>query len=56
MSWLQAFTFAVHGEYDMLLHVQRSMDKYRGKTAAPDAVKSAKAIMKSIDEYCVKEQ
>lgn len=53
-----AFTFAVHGEYDMLLHVQRSMDKHRGKTAegGTDAVKLAKAIMKSIDEYCVKEQ
>mmetsp|Transcript_1092 Transcript_1092/g.2328 ORF Transcript_1092/g.2328 Transcript_1092/m.2328 type:complete len:362 (-) Transcript_1092:51-1136(-) len=53
-----AFTFAVHGEYDMLLHVQRSMDKCRGKTAegGADAVKLAKAIMKSIDEYCVKEQ
>ena len=58
MSRLQAFTFAVHGEYDMLLHVQRSMDKHRGKTAegGTDAVKLAKAIMKSIDEYCVKEQ
>jgi len=58
MSRLQAFTFAVHCEYDMLLHVQRSMDKHRGKTAegGTDAVKLAKAIMKSIDEYCVKEQ
>lgn len=65
-----AFTFQVHAEYDLLLHVQRALDRRRGgggrgggrpgSTSGPgprpDAVALSRAIMASVDEYCLKEQ
>ena len=62
-----AFTFQVHAEYDLLLHIQKDLDKHR--RAVEDRygdinnnhdqmsdVNLSKTIMKSVDEYCQTKQ
>ncbi|KAL7461876.1 hypothetical protein ACHAXS_002282 [Conticribra weissflogii] len=54
-----AFTFSVNAEYDLLLHIQRSLDdssRSSGSIASLSDLESSKIIMKSIDEYCLKKQ
>ncbi|KAL7519301.1 hypothetical protein ACHAWX_004086 [Stephanocyclus meneghinianus] len=64
-----AFTFQVHAEYDLLLHVQKDLDRYHHKVArgalssslgATSDVKQelepAQIIMKSVDTYCLGKQ
>jgi predicted O-methyltransferase YrrM len=61
-----AFTFQVHAEYDLLLHVQKDLDRYNQKvrrnsfTALSSDVTAelepARIIMKSIDNYCLRKQ
>mmetsp|Transcript_9713 Transcript_9713/g.18065 ORF Transcript_9713/g.18065 Transcript_9713/m.18065 type:complete len:373 (+) Transcript_9713:85-1203(+) len=54
-----AFTFSVNAEYDLLLHIQRSLDdafRSSGSAASVSDIESSKIIMKSIDEYCLKKQ
>eukprot|EP00585_Thalassiosira_rotula_P002738 CAMPEP_0196145232 /NCGR_PEP_ID=MMETSP0910-20130528/19596_1 /TAXON_ID=49265 /ORGANISM="Thalassiosira rotula, Strain GSO102" /LENGTH=334 /DNA_ID=CAMNT_0041407125 /DNA_START=26 /DNA_END=1027 /DNA_ORIENTATION=+ len=56
-----AFTFQVHAEYDLLLHIQKDLDKHRnmrrgqGKSSSDD-VELSRLIMKSVDEYCLQKQ
>ena len=62
-----AFTFQVHAEYDLLLHVQKDLDRYNQKSqrrstssavTADDSaeLEPARIIMKSIDNYCLRKQ
>ncbi|KAL7527655.1 hypothetical protein ACHAWF_002261 [Thalassiosira exigua] len=63
-----AFTFAVHAEYDLLLHVQRDVDAHRralkngkgeGDNKADEDfadVLLSRAILRSVDQYCLKKQ
>ena len=62
-----AFTFQVHAEYDLLLHIQKDLDKHRrsvedrygdisnGHDQMSD-VNLSKTIMRSVDEYCQTKQ
>lgn len=50
-----AFTFQVHAEYDLLLHVKKDLfllDNQRDS----DCIRLSEHIMHSIDEYCLKKQ
>lgn len=50
-----AFTFQVHTEYDLLLHVKKDlflMDNQRDG----DCIRISEHIMHSVDEYCLKKQ
>ena len=49
-----AFTFQVHAEYDLLLHVQKSLDRTRRSNA--NNIKLSQLIMRSVDDYCLKKQ
>mmetsp|Transcript_33101 Transcript_33101/g.80081 ORF Transcript_33101/g.80081 Transcript_33101/m.80081 type:complete len:419 (-) Transcript_33101:166-1422(-) len=59
-----AFTFQVHAEYDLLLHVQKDLDKHRravaerkdGNNASLSDVELSNIIMRSFDEYCLRKQ
>eukprot|EP00579_Thalassiosira_antarctica_P018862 CAMPEP_0201963804 /NCGR_PEP_ID=MMETSP0904-20121228/9600_1 /ASSEMBLY_ACC=CAM_ASM_000553 /TAXON_ID=420261 /ORGANISM="Thalassiosira antarctica, Strain CCMP982" /LENGTH=447 /DNA_ID=CAMNT_0048510523 /DNA_START=27 /DNA_END=1371 /DNA_ORIENTATION=+ len=52
-----AFTFQVHAEYDLLLHVQKDLDKHRSKDdALLSDIQLSKIILRSIDEYCLQKQ
>mmetsp|Transcript_12240 Transcript_12240/g.23376 ORF Transcript_12240/g.23376 Transcript_12240/m.23376 type:complete len:395 (+) Transcript_12240:241-1425(+) len=50
-----AFTFQVHAEYDLLLHIQKDLDKHRSR-AKSSSVELSRMIMKSVDEYCLQKQ
>ena len=49
-----AFTFQVNAEYDLLLHIQKGLDK-NGRRNLSD-VELSKIIMRSVDEYCLRKQ
>ncbi|KAL7540650.1 hypothetical protein ACHAXR_010272 [Thalassiosira sp. AJA248-18] len=55
-----AFTFGVHAEYDLLLHVQKDLDKHRRARDSSNKplsdVELSKRIMRSFDEYCLQKQ
>ena len=62
-----AFTFQVHAEYDLLLHVQKDLDRYNQKSQRRSTSNAATAddsaelepsriIMRSIDNYCLRKQ
>lgn len=54
-----AFTFQVHAEYDLLLHVQKDLDKHRGRGQQLNKlsdIELSKIIMKSVDGYCLRKQ
>jgi len=54
-----AFTFQVHAEYDLLLHVQKSLDRTRSRNNNADQINNIKLsqlIMRSVDDYCLKKQ
>ena len=55
-----AFTFQVHAEYDLLLHVQKDLDKHRSATISNSNsntdIQLSKIIMQSVDEYCLRKQ
>lgn len=50
-----AFTFQVHAEYDLLMHVQRDLDKHRSILGNSD-IQLSKLITQSVDEYCLGKQ
>eukprot|EP00584_Thalassiosira_punctigera_P014500 CAMPEP_0172572792 /NCGR_PEP_ID=MMETSP1067-20121228/135860_1 /TAXON_ID=265564 ORGANISM="Thalassiosira punctigera, Strain Tpunct2005C2" /NCGR_SAMPLE_ID=MMETSP1067 /ASSEMBLY_ACC=CAM_ASM_000444 /LENGTH=404 /DNA_ID=CAMNT_0013365379 /DNA_START=126 /DNA_END=1340 /DNA_ORIENTATION=- len=49
-----AFTFQVHAEYDLLLHVQKDLDKHRDENSTD--VELSEIITRSVDEYCLRKQ
>ncbi|KAL3805286.1 hypothetical protein HJC23_008993 [Cyclotella cryptica] len=64
-----AFTFQVHAEYDLLLHVQKDLDRYHHKVGREELsttvgatsdvtedLEPARIIMKSVDSYCLGKQ
>ncbi|EED96750.1 predicted protein [Thalassiosira pseudonana CCMP1335] len=62
-----AFTFQVHAEYDLLLYVQKDLDRVGKRRGSGDVdggsakarlsdVESARAIMTSVDNYCLRKQ
>ena len=54
-----AFTFQVHAEYDLLPHVQKSLDRTRSRNNNADQINNIKLsqlIMRSVDDYCLKKQ
>ena len=54
-----AFTFQVHAEYDLLLHVQKDLDRRKASSTLADItaeLEPARIIMKSIDNYCLRKQ
>jgi len=54
-----AFTFQVHAEYDLLLHVQKDLDKHRSRNnsnSSDSDIHLSKLITRSIDEYCLRKQ
>ena len=61
-----AFTFQVHAEYDLLLHIQKDLDSKRKgsgsslnsalSSLALSDIQSTKIILKSIDDYCYGKQ
>ena len=54
-----AFTFQVHAEYDLLLHVQKDLDRRKASSTSADItaeLEPARIIMKSIDNYCLRKQ
>ena len=54
-----AFTFQVHAEYDLLLHVQKSLDRTRSRNNNADQINNirlSQIIMRSVDDYCLKKQ
>lgn len=54
-----AFTFQVHAEYDLLMCIQKELDKQRraaGGSNALSDVQLSKIIMRSVDEYCLRKQ
>jgi catechol O-methyltransferase len=64
-----AFTFQVHAEYDLLLHVQKDLDRYHHKVGrgalssslgatsdVKEELEPARIIMKSVDTYCLGKQ
>jgi len=54
-----AFTFQVHAEYDLLLHVQKDLDRRKASPSSADItaeLEPARIIMKSIDNYCLRKQ
>ena len=54
-----AFTFQVHAEYDLLLHVQKDLDRHRSRNSKSKKltnIQLSKLIMRSIDEYCLQKQ
>lgn len=55
-----AFTFQVHAEYDLLLHVQKDLDRHRNRDRKTGKkltnIQLSKLIMRSIDEYCLQKQ
>ena len=56
-----AFTFQVHAEYDLLLHVQKDLDRHRNRADRKTGkkltnIQLSKLIMRSIDEYCLQKQ
>ena len=54
-----AFTFQVHAEYDLLLHVQKSLDRSRSRNNNVDQINNirlSQLIMRSVDDYCLKKQ
>ncbi len=50
-----AFTFQVHAEYDLLLHVQKDLLLLENQRSY-DSIHLSEHIMHSIDEYCLKKQ
>lgn len=61
-----AFTFQVHAEYDLLLHVQKDLDRYHQKLRRCSSTSNSadvtaelqpsRIIMDSIDNYCLSKQ
>ena len=54
-----AFTFQVHAEYELLLHVQKDLDCRKASSTSADVtaeLEPARIIMKSIDNYCLRKQ
>lgn len=49
----------MHAEYDLLLHVQKSLDRTRSRNNNADQlnnIKLSQLIMRSVDDYCLKKQ
>jgi predicted O-methyltransferase YrrM len=62
-----AFTFQVHAEYDLLLYVQKDLDRHHQKLSRRSStsitadgttgeLEPARIILKSIDNYCLSKQ
>lgn len=62
-----AFTFQVHAEYDLLLYVQKDLDRHHQKLfrrsstsntadGVTNELEPARIILKSIDNYCLSKQ
>jgi len=52
-----AFTFQVHAEYDLLLHIQKDLDRHgRSRLSNNSNIQLSKLVMRSIDNYCLQKQ